>query len=1768
MTDVSDVSNVSDESNETTEETDEHMMVIGDFIKITSQDPELNSVWKIEYISPEKIVLLKIVDGEEKTMSYTIEDGVIQDDRIENIELLIKDSAPNAAYSVQRELFPEKWVEISFQGLDEPIIGKIILQTNDSIDVSIYENGELAEEPFTLDFNYTGLPEGVISINIIKDPTTYDTPVEEPQQEKEEDEYVVGEDLAIQILEERDQHKFRYGIGEQTNDLLESLLSKIPLDKQNDERILAKINKMILRFKQLRELFSEFDENKNIRYHYDKKEAINWHGEAWKPLKKSVNKMGWILPVAKNVKKIYDVDNGLEYDDTTNVKVLDDLTYIDEQSTMYAGGASAYSTFYNNIASNFVPFMGPNDATNTFANKMENDADILIGNFDNMSNTFNQKMVQKPFQINRYNSAIQYIQQHQLTKSTYSNTFHTLMAEDDINIRGLVTLPTECFKYSRVKLAGTDMITRVNLGVTVPMFSRLLDRSTQITSLKIDNIHAPTDLGRDFSGKFIKEYSYIGNEAVSYDEFLDYFIPSTANIIENNKNRFSFKHLTMSSVMTELEPYSLYTQDLTMSHYNLINSIIHSNAKHYFKKMNTNKMSFEDFKRKLAILNKYKGTTIIPMTDEIKNIQKTYIGTKYFELTPNPLVVSSEILSQMMRVDEGRLFNSFCADSTIELLTKMDSEIDKDIVDIVEEGNKEGDKEGDNAETKCTAYIISNRYNTVEELMMDNEKEIYFEEDAGKQVVDGHYAVVKENSGIYKRVNNVWELDETAPKNAFDSTALCNAQSNCIEDKNVCSSLDQKKATLEDTILSDRESMDQKIMESMVAYKDTLSNEIIQEITNIQFAVPSLERRLNKTKYTLGLELQQSEVKVSPYAKYVDMIVSHPIFDERQTLFIKFCSNREICYESEEDSHWLYCSKTDTKLIPSFFYELAVAYKRGRYEEQMAIVLNERKAVDDNGAIWIDKYSGYTIKEIDFDTDEGYNESGFKNVTRGVIEDVSDEDIQILMEEEMETKVPLKKRIDYDAEGRYIYGVVETLSNHMKINIKNTFGFIIQTVTQIFNKPDLIMPKKIYMEQKTTKTYEEYLRTQLTYITLAVFIIVCQTRIPTIVPRGTFPGCVKSFSGYPVGNSDDKTSIIYLYCILNKTKFISISSKAEALNKYIDLAMQDFGIRSIVYRKRNSIEAPPAVNNEHSIFKWTSFMPALVSFKLANIINVHEDFNSRLIEDIQTGNYDQHEKINVLRSKVILFSYAIQREIQKIVENENLILQTNENKALNENACCNLETINISTLTYFKNKTDLIEIYDNAVMQHSNALQSVGIITKSSMWSSVSEIPKQIIQTGNDFLERTVYAGIIRHCQFRTKLPISQELLDVCGKKPQNVKVTDSVDDIILKLKQDHVEYTNEQLIKVLTLASKVVEYADLEDNNIHVLDEILSFLEELKVEEDIENQSITDGFKEFMANAFEQKENSMNELKRYVTNANHHITENIKESIKTKTKKPLQFFVDGPRTQANFQFLKNSIINMGRIFPQMCISGKSQFREKLPKYWGVSESHNSILNKMYERIFSSVILHSGLYPGFFKHIIESTANILEMVSKIPFIENEVGFLVLEHCLLLVFNTYMTTGGNRINDAPDLYENEEDLPSFVRHNARTINKVQSKVLTDFMAALIENNTAINVSYEMVEDKVFRLKEKEKNKLLAKLNDTKDLAIDNHFKTLRIGERWGMGENVRGYDKDRFDKERQQFVLDGEQMERAEEMNIDDAEIADYDAVDYQNDFDDDGDGDY
>jgi len=220
----------------------------------------------------------------------------------------------------------------------------------------------------------------------------------------------------------------------------------------------------------------------------------------------------------------------------------------------------------------------------------------------------------------------------------------------------------------------------------------------------------------------------------------------------------------------------------------------------------------------------------------------------------------------------------------------------------------------------------------------------------------------------------------------------------------------------------------------------------------------------------------------------------------------------------------------------------------------------------------------------------------------------------------------------------------------------------------------------------------------------------------------------------------------------------------------------------------------------------------------------------------------------------------------------------------------------------------------------------------------------------------------------------------------------------------------------------------------------------------------------------------------------------------------------------------------------------------------------------MYNRIFERVVKYYGMFALFFRHIINSTAKIIQLVSSVPYLENdnnEIGFLVLEHYLLVVLDIYTTTDENGIH-CEDIYEEEVEKGTVVQPRRSTINCIQKNIIQDFTLTLMGNDKHINVSYQDVVDASFRLKEKEKNALLEKLNNTADLEVDNLFKNIRIGKRWGGGENVRGYDKERQDQELMGMgTTTGEGMENAGQADADhnaDEDGADYDAGDYDNDF--------
>jgi hypothetical protein len=62
------------------------------------------------------------------------------------------------------------------------------------------------------------------------------------------------------------------------------------------------------------------------------------------------------------------------------------------------------------------------------------------------------------------------------------------------------------------------------------------------------------------------------------------------------------------------------------------------------------------------------------------------------------------------------------------------------------------------------------------------------------------------------------------------------------------------------------------------------------------------------------------------------------------------------------------------KLIPIFFNKLADAFLRtNNYDEVIDIICKQQGTLSDNGDKWVDKYSGYIIKNILFDLEEVYD---------------------------------------------------------------------------------------------------------------------------------------------------------------------------------------------------------------------------------------------------------------------------------------------------------------------------------------------------------------------------------------------------------------------------------------------------------------------------------------------------------------------------------------------------------------------------------------------------------------------------------------------------------------------------------------------------------------------------------------------------------------------------------------------------------------------------
>lgn len=781
---------------------------LGDVIQISNPVNEIlnNQIFIIDYIDKLKIYLIN-TDTLDRIKLKINEDGILGDGNINKVELLSRADTPS--YARQNGLLPGKWINIYFGG-DYPVIitGEITNLEEDMIEVKTSDNDILY-----INFDYKGIPEGlpIENIEIREKPSEPIMPKEEIAEPLEEGEIEIPElapekrvveaeqiqivvpvkDVKDQLREfivKADQIEFgdeelgpvvqyidvsskaqRYSIETQVSDLLDELLSTIP-NSERTPRVLNNIHIMIERFKQLREHFSFFDQYGNV-------EGVLVKEATYKPLigylKQFKTNLYWILPVVKNIKKVYNVEHpDEENNDIINLDLVKDIRGINEIMDNYKSNnlpaeSNKYTGLYSELASYFRPFnmVGDEDLNDVICETQINtDINTIIDNLEDMySSVFSNGMIRnRRFVITKYNLGQSKLDITDSTSDRMTTIRVPITQNEVMSIKSIMTLPEPTIRFSKINLPGTDILTRAKLNELFLNYWQLLKKNTNVTNVFIDSFG---DFDFDESSYVSGIRNYVLNipeeelkpytSKQVYSQFANTIVPKI-RIVFNLMKKYITGKLSIVEIVSYLEPFLIYTDDLTFNQYKEIVEFIDSKISNYNKNMIELSRIFKLLSTiKTSDVLSSKAYTIIDIIN--RNLRDEVIDNAYqinyndiLNRKDGALFTNSEILRKIILKDYSRLYTTTLAYQNIPLM------FPKDVTEIFN-AEKNVNKEKLNEEEKedsCENITIAKLYTSLEQLENDNDKYIYFDKKYDKT----NYGVMEEenkNGGYAEQLINL-----------------------------------------------------------------------------------------------------------------------------------------------------------------------------------------------------------------------------------------------------------------------------------------------------------------------------------------------------------------------------------------------------------------------------------------------------------------------------------------------------------------------------------------------------------------------------------------------------------------------------------------------------------------------------------------------------------------------------------------------------------------------------------------------------------------------------------------------------------------------------------------------------------------------------------------------------------------------------------------------------------------------------------------------------
>ena len=1490
--------------------------------------------------------------------------------------------------------------------------------------------------------------------------------------------------------------------------------------------------------------------------------------------------------------------------------------------SLVRGLRSFYTPFEN-------PSLPQEEANNILSlKKVQTNISAVVNNFSNfdVSVSNNDEIKTKRFFIQDYILGANSINYTRLKGGNVSVSLNKITQNDTIAVSSMLMLPEPVFDFSKINLPMTNILVKANLNEHFIDYWRLLKKNTEVSTHIIENIDKEYVHQGNFL-KTITEYSLDETiqEEDKYKRFLNSIIPSTSKILELFQENIH-SGMSPNAILRTLEPFLIYQNDLTNKDFvemkQHISDNITSFKKNYMKaqeKINRTILKFTN-----SIAEDYPYLVLLVGQE----IYETFNQVYNFNIDTLKGLTNSAFLNHIISIDYGRYFNTLIAKTSLSLMIPAGVETIKKLEEFYNESDKTDQKmDTPKSEKKtptpvadtCKNYVLAKKYTSLDDLEADNDKIIYFDKQYDKtyyelinessykgaidpkatiaeniksvadklieniglkedvalrdakalllkkrEVENGDYGVLSIDDGgttkslYFVREDNKWVNDSKISDEVFGDRLkdICNLSEKCMIVNDSCGTLKH----------SERQIKNQNLLQLIKEFDTDIYDSQSDMTTKIEGALQLCLKRLpklielerkyvykyNTQKYNMGGAIDISEQITSPHLKLRDTILGLADMTQRQNFICQFAVKFTRPANEGEDQWWKYCNDTSTKLLPVFIEELAVAFvNNDNYLRKIDEICKRQGKLSDDGEAWVDKYSGYFIKYIEFDTEEGYDDSGFKATSREIMEK---ENVGFL------NIKPTTKKEKESPDTIMIYNVITTIADYMGLNI----GPYIQDIIK-----DTIMTLKKYAPKKPGDdkkgSFVKKYNTILILLTLAYLFIYVQTSIPSLQTRKRFPGCKRSFSGFPLYGEEDLTGLDYIACVTSKISKSSIEpwnaiagQKKDKIKTLLKKMLDSYILKNKSIKTKMSDKIKYLQTNQEELIPeyldikgWNNFLPPLVPIKMKRPENVTKVFNDGLQSDIKNGKLEQFNKILVLQSKIIYFSLEIQEYINNIVRNNVALLQNRNGEPYLENSCCDEGTIN--TVNYFATKNPQIAEVNKLVKYIYDIVLTLGDMGKAAILFYDKNTKPVYPPLLNEFSEETIYRAFIVYCKFNSNIVIDPDLQAVCLEKPEDFNVSDSIAEKIEKLKQSGKRYGQRELQELLLIVNRknIVKFK----LSYKAVSELEKLREMIAYSEQTDSTAFPQQFRTLLTEYIDRYNignpelDTGNPLLNYLDISNKEMLATIVSFLEKNLPrhkdnkivlncfKNIDVFnvadkdeiISGidETTYKVIDFIKNILRFICEVYPNIIINKVDPCSNgcKIPKHWNLSDFHNNdlmnIINKYYQH-FTILFGDTDITDNILKRVSEDNKEIYQyaMLTKyyapIKTKTSSVKSIFSSELTIQLFKYYFYStllnftglihGDDLIDksgleDTPEMFgilgeaepvnptKEEEKVAVQAQEGEIMSIKTKSARLLFVLGKVINNSkNIINYNYESLKEKVNKSKEQEKTDITDYLRD--------------------------------------------------------------------------------